>query len=63
MLHESKRIGKFLGHILEKQYPNANAIENISFDNLLGWYMWPIFITIYGTRVPFDFLNAYLCVY
>jgi hypothetical protein len=49
--HESKRIGKLLGRILEKQYPNANAIQNISFDDLLGWYMWPIFITIYG-RAP-----------
>jgi hypothetical protein len=46
--HELERIGKLLGSILEKQYPSANDIESVTFDDLLGWHMWPIFITIRG---------------
>ena len=47
-MHESERVGKLLGRILEKQYPNARDIEGVSFDDLLDWHMWPIFITIFG---------------
>jgi hypothetical protein len=46
--HESERIGRLLGSILEKQYPKATDIKGVSFDDLLGWHMWPIFITIFG---------------
>ena len=44
----SKRVGSLLGRILEKQYPNADDIETVTFDDLLKWFMWPIFITIFG---------------
>jgi hypothetical protein len=46
--HESEWVGKLLGRILEKQYPHANDTKSISFDDLLSWHMWPIFITIFG---------------
>ena len=46
--HESERVGQLLGHILERQYPNAGDIKSISFSDLLEWHMWPIFITIFG---------------
>ena len=48
MTNESKRVGTLLGRILEKQYPNANDTKGVLFDDLLGWHMWPIFITIFG---------------
>ena len=45
---DSKRVGSLLGRILEKQYPNADDIRAVTFNDLLEWYMWPIFITIFG---------------
>ena len=46
--HESERVGRLLGRILAKQYPNADDIQAVSFNDLLEWNMWPIFITIFG---------------
>jgi len=34
-----------LGRILKKRYPD---LKNVSFEDLLGWSLWPNFIQIYG---------------
>ena len=48
---DSKRVGSLLGRILVKQYPKAEYIQAVTFDDLLEWYMWPIFITIFGMLI------------
>ena len=58
MTHESERVGKLLGRILVKQYPNARDTEGVSFDDLLGWHMWPIFITIFGNFLTHQMLGT-----
>jgi len=48
---ESRRVGELLGRILKKRYPDLKKnLKNItiSFDDLLGWNLWPNFIQIYG---------------
>ena len=48
---ESPRIGKLLGDLLKKMYPDLHPdMEqvSISFDDLLQWRLWPNFIKLYG---------------
>ena len=48
---ESARVGRLLGKLLKKKYPNLHPdIEDItiSFDDLLQWHLWPKFIKLYG---------------
>ena len=48
----SKRMGKLLGNMLKKQYPNLHPGNDIfiSLDELLQWNLWPNFINtiVYG---------------
>ena len=48
---ESAHIGRLLGSLLKKKYPDLHPdIEQvtISFDDLLQWRLWPNFIKLYG---------------
>ena len=43
---QSERVGKLLGRIFDKQYPNLD--HEPTLDQLFGWNHWPRFITICG---------------
>ena len=57
----SKRVGNLLGTMLKKQYPHLHGQGSkfsVSFDELLGWNLWPNFIRIYGKFT----INNNICI-
>ena len=48
----SERVGKLLGTLLKKEYPNLDPlgkeVVSVTFDELLKWHLWPSFIKIQG---------------
>lgn len=47
---QSEKIGKLLGTLLKKKYNDMDPRVPLSFDELLGWHLWPNFIKIHGTN-------------
>lgn len=41
-----ERIGEILESLLQQQYPNVE--EQIGFETLLGWDLWPLILNAFG---------------
>ena len=51
---KSAYVGKLLGDLMMKKYPNLDIEIRITFDDVLQWSLWPNFIKLYGN---FSFAN------
>ena len=59
---ESAHIGKLLGDLLKKKYPDLHPdieLVSISFDDLLQWRLWPNFIKLYGKLTVWTVVGCY----
>ena len=46
--NKSQRIVRLVGSILNKKYPHFHETNEIPFDDLLEWELWPGCLKIYG---------------
>lgn len=56
---ESDRVVKLISKIIETRYPDFNDKDEVPFDDLLEWELWPGILKIYskmhGDIIPFLF--------